>query len=171
MMAGTTSIGPGALNMVTAAAVAHVNRMPVLLLPGDVFAGRRPDPVLQQIEDFGDGTASSVNDCFKPVSRYFDRITRPEQLIPALNRTMVVLTDPAECGPVTLALCQDMQAEAFDYPESFFAERVWSCRRPRPDEDELARRRHGPEGGEEAGHHRGWRRLFLGSQRNARGLC
>jgi 3D-(3,5/4)-trihydroxycyclohexane-1,2-dione acylhydrolase (decyclizing) len=122
--------------MVTAAAVAHVNRVPVLLLPGDVFAGRRPDPVLQQIEDFGDGTVS-VNDCFKPVSRYFDRITRPEQLIPALNRTMAVLTDPAECGPVTLSLCQDTQAEAFDYPVSFFKERLWSFRRPRPDEGEL----------------------------------
>jgi len=136
VMAATSSIGPGALNMVTAAAVAHVNRVPVLLLPGDVFAGRRPDPVLQQIEDFGDGSVS-VNDCFKPVSRYFDRITRPEQLIPALNRTMAVLTDPAECGPVTLSLCQDTQAEAFDYPESFFKERVWSFRRPRPDEAEL----------------------------------
>lgn len=136
IMVATTSIGPGALNMVTAAAVAHVNRVPVLLLPGDVFAGRRPDPVLQQIEDFGDGTVS-VNDCFKPVSRYFDRITRPEQLIPALNRTMAVLTDPAECGPVTLSLCQDTQAEAFDYPASFFKERLWSFRRPRPDEGEL----------------------------------
>ena len=136
VMAATTSIGPGALNMVTAAGVAHVNRIPVLLLPGDVFAGRRPDPVLQQIEDFGDGTVS-VNDCFKPVSRYFDRITRPEQLIPALNRTMAVLTDPAECGPVTLSLCQDTQAEAFDYPVSFFKERTWAFRRPRPDEGEL----------------------------------
>jgi 3D-(3,5/4)-trihydroxycyclohexane-1,2-dione acylhydrolase (decyclizing) len=137
MMAATSSIGPGALNMVTAAAVAHVNRIPLLLLPGDVFATRFPDPVLQQIEDFNDGTVS-VTDCFKPVSRYFDRIMRPEQLIPALNRAMVVLTDPADCGPVTLAMCQDTQAEAFDYPEDFFDERVWSTRRPRPDEDELA---------------------------------
>jgi 3D-(3,5/4)-trihydroxycyclohexane-1,2-dione acylhydrolase (decyclizing) len=136
-MAATTSIGPGALNMVTAAAVAHVNRLPVLLLPGDVFANRRPDPVLQQIEDFNDGSVS-VNDCFRPVSRYFDRITRPEQIIPALLRTMEVLTDPAECGPVTLALCQDVQAEAYDYPEAFFAERVWVPRRIRPSEDELA---------------------------------
>ena len=137
MMAVTTSIGPGALNMVTAAAVAHVNRVPVLFLPGDVFANRIPDPVLQQIEDFGDGTLTA-NDCFKPVSRYFDRIARPEQLIPALSRTMTVLTDPAECGPVTLSLCQDTQAEAFDYPVDFFAEKVWSFRRPRPDADELA---------------------------------
>ena len=103
MMACTSSIGPGATNMVTAAAVAHVNRLPVLFLPGDVFANRRPDPVLQQVEDFGDGTVSA-NDCFRPVSRYFDRITRPEQIINALQRAMGVLTDPAECGPVTLAL-------------------------------------------------------------------
>jgi 3D-(3,5/4)-trihydroxycyclohexane-1,2-dione acylhydrolase (decyclizing) len=137
MMAVTSSIGPGATNMVTAAAVAHVNRLPLLLLPGDVFAGRRPDPVLQQIEDFGDGTVSA-NDCFRPVSRYFDRITRPEQLIPAFERAMQVLTDPSECGPVTLALCQDVQTEAFDYPESFFAERIWQPRRTRPDEQELA---------------------------------
>ena len=136
MMACTTSIGPGAINMVTAAAVAHVDRIPLLLIPGDIFASRRPDPVLQQAEDFGDGTVS-VNDCFKPVSRYFDRIMRPEQLIPALNRAMVVLTDPAECGPVTLSFCQDVQAEAYDYPESFFAERLWSQRRIRPDETEL----------------------------------
>jgi 3D-(3,5/4)-trihydroxycyclohexane-1,2-dione acylhydrolase (decyclizing) len=137
MMACTTSIGPGATNMVTAAAVAHVNRLPVLLLPGDVFANRRPDPVLQQVEDFGDGTVSA-NDCFRPVSRYFDRLTRPEQLIAALRRSMAVLTDPAECGPVTLALCQDVQTEAFDYPESFFAEHVWMPRRPPPDAEALA---------------------------------
>jgi 3D-(3,5/4)-trihydroxycyclohexane-1,2-dione acylhydrolase (decyclizing) len=136
-MAATSSIGPGAVNMVTAAALAHVNRLPVLLLPGDVFANRIPDPVLQQAEDFSDGTAT-VNDCFRPVSRYFDRITRPEQIIPALARTMQVLTDPAECGPVTLSLCQDVQAEAYDYPESFFAERVWTQRRIRPDRRELA---------------------------------
>lgn len=137
MMAVTSSIGPGATNMVTAAALAHVNRLPLLLLPGDVFANRRPDPVLQQVEDFGDGTVSA-NDAFRPVSRYFDRITRPEQIIPALNRAMQVLTDPAECGPVTLALCQDTQAEAFDYPESFFEERVWKPRRIMPDADEFA---------------------------------
>ncbi|MBD0413554.1 3D-(3,5/4)-trihydroxycyclohexane-1,2-dione acylhydrolase (decyclizing) [Oryzicola mucosus] len=137
MMVATTSIGPGALNMVTAAALAHVNRLPVLFLPGDVFANRIPDPVLQQAEDFGDGTVT-VNDCFRPVSRYFDRIARPEQIIPALARAMQVLTDPAECGPVTLALCQDVQAEAYDYPESFFDERIWTPRRPRPDRDELA---------------------------------
>ena len=133
----TTSIGPGATNMVTAAALAHVNRLPVLLVPGDVFAGRAPDPVLQQVEAFADGTVSA-NDCFRPVSRYFDRITRPEQLLAALPRAMSVLTDPAECGPVTLAFCQDVQAEAFDWPQDFFAPRVWRRRRPRPDAGELA---------------------------------
>jgi 3D-(3,5/4)-trihydroxycyclohexane-1,2-dione acylhydrolase (decyclizing) len=136
MMACTTSIGPGATNMVTAAAVAHVNRLPVLLIPGDVFANRRPDPVLQQVEDFGDGTVSA-NDCFKPVSRYFDRIARPEQIVPALNRAIAVLTDPAECGPVTLAFCQDVQAEAYNYPISFFEERVHRLRRIAPDPHEI----------------------------------
>jgi len=136
MMACTTSIGPGATNMVTAATLAHVNRLPVLLLPGDVFASRRPDPVLQQVEDFADGTGSA-NDCFRPVSRYFDRLVRPEQLLNALPRALSVLTDPALCGPVTLALCQDAQAEAFDYPESFFARRLWLPRRPKPDGREL----------------------------------
>src|SRR5215469_517541 len=109
MMACTTSIGPGATNLVTAAALAHVNRLPVLFLPGDIFASRAPDPVLQQVEDFHDGLITA-NDCLRPVSRYFDRITRPEQLTSAFNRAMQVLTDPAECGPVTLALCQDVQA-------------------------------------------------------------
>ncbi len=137
MMACTTSIGPGATNMLTAAAVAHVDRLPVLLLPGDVFASRRPDPVLQQVESFADGTVSA-NDCFRPVSRYFDRITRPEQILSALPRALSVLTDPAECGPVTLALCQDVQAEAFDYPVEFLAPRLWHARRVRPDEAELA---------------------------------
>lgn len=135
-MAVTSSIGPGATNMVTAAALAHVNRLPVLFVPGDVFANRGPDPVLQQIEDFGDGTVSA-NDCFRPVSRYFDRITRPEQLLTALPRAMAVMTDPADCGPVTLAFCQDVQAEAYDWPEEFFAPRIWRQRRMRPDESEL----------------------------------
>ncbi len=136
-MAVTTSIGPGATNLVTAAALAHVNRLPVLLLPGDVFAHRGPDPVLQQIENFGDGTAT-VNDTFKTVSRYFDRITRPEQLLTALPRAFRTMTDPADCGPVTLSMCQDVQAEAFDFPVSFFDKKVWKQRRVRPDEDELA---------------------------------
>ena len=105
--------------MVTAAAVAHANRLPLLLLPGDVFASRRPDPVLQQVEAFGDPTVS-VNDCFRPVSRWWDRITRPEQILESLPQALRVLTDPADCGPVTLALPQDVQTEAHDYPEAFF---------------------------------------------------
>ncbi|QTN99690.1 3D-(3,5/4)-trihydroxycyclohexane-1,2-dione acylhydrolase (decyclizing) [Brucella sp. 458] len=132
----TSSIGPGATNMVTAAALAHVNRLPVLFVPGDVFANRGPDPVLQQIEDFNDGTMT-VNDCFRPVSRYFDRITRPEQLLTALPRAFRTMTDPADCGPVTLAFCQDVQAQAYDWPEEFFAPKVWHWRRPPPDEQEL----------------------------------
>ena len=136
-MAVTTSIGPGATNLVTAAALAHVNRLPVLLLPGDVFASRAPDPVLQQIEDFRDGTVSA-NDCFRPVSRYFDRITRPEQLLTALPRAFATMVDPAECGPVTLSLCQDIQAQAHDWPESFFEPRIRRARRPPPDPVELA---------------------------------
>ena len=135
-MAVTTSIGPGATNLVTAAALAHVNRLPVLLLPGDVFANRAPDPVLQQLESFQDGLVSA-NDCLRPVSRYFDRITRPEQLLNALPRAIATLTDPADCGPVTLSLCQDVQAEAFDWPVDFFAQRAVSIRRPRPDQAEL----------------------------------
>ena len=137
-MAVTTSIGPGATNLVTAAALAHVNRLPLLLLPGDVFANRAPDPVLQQIEDFGDGTLSA-NDALRPVSRYFDRITRPEQLIAALPRAFRTMTDPADCGPVTLAMCQDVQAEAYDYPAALFEPRTWHIRRPPPDAGELAR--------------------------------
>jgi 3D-(3,5/4)-trihydroxycyclohexane-1,2-dione acylhydrolase (decyclizing) len=131
-LACTTSIGPGATNMVTGAALATVNRLPVLLLPGDVFASRGPDPVLQQLEAPHDGTLS-VNDCFRPVSRYFDRIVRPEQLMPAALAAMRVLTDQAETGAVTLALPQDVQTEAFDYPEGFFDKRVWHVGRPQPD--------------------------------------
>ncbi len=136
-MACTSSIGPGATNMVTAAALAHVNRLPVLLIPGDVYASRRPDPVLQQVEDFADATVSA-NDCFRPVSRLFDRITRPEQVIPAVDRALQVLTDPAACGPVTLAFCQDVQAEACDYPMRLFEPRDYTPRRPAPDREELA---------------------------------
>ncbi|AJQ97378.1 3D-(3,5/4)-trihydroxycyclohexane-1,2-dione acylhydrolase (decyclizing) [Gynuella sunshinyii] len=136
MMACTASAGPGSVNMVTAAAVAHVNRIPVLFLPGDTFATRMPDPVLQQVENFHDMTLTS-NDCFKPVSRFFDRITRPEQLLNALPQAMRVLTDPVECGPVTLAIPQDVQTMAFDYPESFFAEKIHRQRRPGADANEL----------------------------------
>lgn len=132
----TSSIGPGATNMVTAAALAHANRLPVLFLPGDVFATRGPDPVLQQIESFADGSVSA-NDCLRPVSRYFDRITRPEQLIDALPHAMNTLLDPTVCGPVTLAFCQDVQAEAYEYPEAFFRRRVWNIRRPAADPREI----------------------------------
>ena len=135
-MACTSSIGPGATNMITAAAGATINRLPVLLLPGDVFASRRPAPVLQQLE-WAQSQDLSVNDCFRPVSRYWDRITRPEQLVPALMEAMRVLTSPADTGAVTLALPQDVQAEAYDYPESFFGRRVWIVPRTRPDTDAL----------------------------------
>jgi 3D-(3,5/4)-trihydroxycyclohexane-1,2-dione acylhydrolase (decyclizing) len=138
ILAVSTSIGPGATNLVTAAAVAHVNRLPVLLLPGDTFASRQPDPVLQQVEDFQQGDVTA-NDCFRPVSRYFDRITRPEQILTALPRAIQVMTDPALCGPVTLALPQDVQAMAFDCPESFLHPEPIRFRRPPPDADELAR--------------------------------
>lgn len=136
IMACTTSVGPGATNMVTSAALAHVNRLPLLLLPGDTFASRMPDPVLQQLETFSDPTMS-VNDCFRPVSRYWDRISRPEQLLVSLPRAFEVLLDPVDCGPVTLCLPQDVQAEAWDYPESFFARRVHRQRRPQADQYEL----------------------------------
>jgi len=132
----TSSIGPGATNMVTGAATATINRLPVLLLPGDIFARRNVAPVLQQLES--EHTQDiSVNDCFKPVSRYWDRITRPEQLLTSLPEAMRVLTSPAETGAVTLALPQDVQAEAYDYPEAFFHKRVWHIMRNRPDRKAL----------------------------------
>ncbi|WP_329623352.1 3D-(3,5/4)-trihydroxycyclohexane-1,2-dione acylhydrolase (decyclizing) [Streptomyces sp. NBC_01255] len=132
----TTSIGPGATNLVTGAALATINHLPVLLLPGDTFATRPADPVLQQLQLPYAGDVS-VNDCLRPVSRYFDRIGRPEALIPAALAAMRVLADPMETGAVTLALPQDVQAEAYDWPAEFFAERVWRVRRLSPDEDEL----------------------------------
>lgn len=137
LMAVTTSIGPGCTNLVTAAATAHVNRLPMLLLPGDIFVSRDPDPVLQQVEDFQDGGASAV-DCLRPVSRYFDRIVTPHQLLSALPRAIAIFTDPALCGPVTLALPQDVQAIAADWPEEFFIERVAEFRQPPPDPRQIA---------------------------------
>jgi 3D-(3,5/4)-trihydroxycyclohexane-1,2-dione acylhydrolase (decyclizing) len=134
----TSSIGPGATNMITGAALATINRLPVLLLPGDIFARRNVAPVLQQLES-PSTQDTSVNDCFKPVSRYWDRIYRPEQLITALPEVMRVLTSPSDCGAVTLALPQDVQAEAYDYPEELFRKRVWLIRRGQPDELSLAR--------------------------------
>ncbi|WP_433918792.1 3D-(3,5/4)-trihydroxycyclohexane-1,2-dione acylhydrolase (decyclizing) [Streptomyces canus] len=133
----TTSIGPGATNLVTGAALATINHLPVLLLPGDTFATRVADPVLQQLEVPYAGDVS-VNDCLRPVSKYFDRVTRPEALIPAALQAMRVLTDPVETGAVTLALPQDVQAEAHDWPDEFFAERIWTVRRPGADPTELA---------------------------------
>jgi len=138
IMAVTTSIGPGATNLVSAAALAHVNRLPVLLLPGDVFASRAPDPVLQQVEDFHQGDFSA-NDVFRPVTRYFDRLLRPEQILSALPRAVQVMADPALCGPVCLALPQDVQTEAFDCPEAFFEPDVIRIRRPEPDAGEIER--------------------------------
>jgi 3D-(3,5/4)-trihydroxycyclohexane-1,2-dione acylhydrolase (decyclizing) len=136
-LACTTSIGPGATNLVTGAALATVNRLPVLLLPGDVFASRRPDPVLQQLEVPSRGDVS-VNDALQPVSRYFDRIERPEQVMPAGLSAMRVLVNQAETGAVTLAFPQDVQTEAYDYPDDFFARRVWHIARPEPDSAVLA---------------------------------
>jgi 3D-(3,5/4)-trihydroxycyclohexane-1,2-dione acylhydrolase (decyclizing) len=136
-LACTTSIGPGATNLVTGAALATVNRLPVLLLPGDVFASRRPDPVLQQLEVPSRGDVS-VNDSLQPVSRYFDRIERPEQLVPAALSAMRVLVNQAETGAVTLAFPQDVQVEAYDYPDEFLAHRVWHVTRPEPDASLLA---------------------------------
>src|SRR5438093_12767943 len=136
-LACTTSIGPGATNPVTGAALATVNRLPVLLLPGDVFASRRPDPVLQQLEVPSRGDVS-VNDSLQPVSRYFDRIERPEQLVPAALSAMRVLVNQAETGAVTLAFPQDVQAEAHDYPSDFLEPRVWHVSRPLPDQALLA---------------------------------
>jgi 3D-(3,5/4)-trihydroxycyclohexane-1,2-dione acylhydrolase (decyclizing) len=136
MMMCTSSIGPGAINMVTAAGLAHANRLPVLFVPGDIFANRTPDPVLQQIECYGDPTIS-VNDCFKPVSRFFDRISRPEQLINSLPMAMRTLLDPVDCGPATIAIPQDVQAEAFDFPVSLFDKKVHRIRRPAVEKQEL----------------------------------
>ena len=118
IMVAASSIGPGALNMVTAAGVAHSNRLPILLLSGDVFANRVPDPVLQQVEHFGNPTIS-VNDAFRPVCRYWDRIARPEQIVASLPQAVATMLDPADCGPAFLGLCQDTQGEAFDYPDAF----------------------------------------------------
>jgi 3D-(3,5/4)-trihydroxycyclohexane-1,2-dione acylhydrolase (decyclizing) len=137
VMVAATSIGPGALNMVTAAGVAHSNRLPVLMLSGDTFVNRRPDPVMQQVEHFGDPTIN-VNDAFKAVTRYWDRIVHPEQIISSLPQAVAVLLDPADCGPAFIALPQDVQEIAWDYPEGFFERTVHTVPRPRPDRSRLA---------------------------------
>ncbi len=137
IMIAASSIGPGALNMVTAAGVAHANRLPVLLISGDTFANRLPDPVLQQVEHFGDPSIT-VNDAFKAVTRYWDRINHPAQILASLPQAVAAMLDPADCGPAFLALPQDIQELAFDYPLAFFEERTWSISRPRPDRRKLA---------------------------------
>ncbi len=136
IMISLSSIGPGATNMVTAAAVAMANRLPILILSGDTFANRAPDPVLQQIEQFGDPTLT-VNDAFKPVTRYWDRISRPEQIISSLPQAVATMLDPASCGPAFIGLAQDAQSEAFDYPVAFFDKTVHRIPRPRPDADQV----------------------------------
>jgi 3D-(3,5/4)-trihydroxycyclohexane-1,2-dione acylhydrolase (decyclizing) len=137
IMVATSSIGPGALNMVTAAGTAHANRLPVLLIAGDTFTNRLPDPVLQQVEHFNDPTVT-VNDAFKAVTRYWDRITHPAQILASLPQAVAAMLDPADCGPAFIALPQDIQEVAFDYPLAFFEERTWSIPRPRPDRRKLA---------------------------------
>ena len=132
IMVATSSIGPGATNMVTAAALAHANRLPILILAGDTFSSRRPDPVLQQVENFG-APSITVNDAFRPVSRYWDRISHPEQIISSLPQAVATMLDPADCGPAFIGLCQDTQELAFEYPEAFFEPKVHIIPRPRPD--------------------------------------
>ena len=137
IMVATSSIGPGATNMITAAGVAHSNRLPVLMLSGDTFANRIPDPVLQQVEHF-DNPTTTVNDAFRAVSRYWDRITRPEQIVESLPQAVAMMLDPADCGPAFIGLSQDVQAEAFDYPAEFFETKTHIVRQPRPDLRELS---------------------------------
>ena len=134
----TSSVGPGSTNMVTAAAVALSNRLPILLLPGDTFANRFPDPVLQQVENFYSPT-DTQNDAFKSVSKYFDRIIRPEQILSSLPQAIQVMLDPADCGPAVISLSQDVQGEAFDYPEVFFEEKIHEIRRIHPDPRQIER--------------------------------
>ena len=138
LMIATSSVGPGATNMVTAAGVAHSNRLPVLLISGDTFSNRRPDPVLQQVEHFNNPTLT-VNESFKAVTRYWDRITHPEQIISSLPQAIAAMLDPADCGPAFIGLCQDTQEIAFDYPEAFFEPTVHHIPRPRPDLQQLAK--------------------------------
>ena len=138
IMVATSSVGPGATNMVTAAGVAHSNRLPLLLISGDTFSNRRPDPVLQQVEHFNNPTMT-VNESFKPVTRYWDRITHPEQIISSFPQAIAAMLDPADCGPAFIGLCQDTQEIAFDYPDAFFTPTVHMIPRPRPDLQQLAK--------------------------------
>ena len=167
-MACAASIGPGSTNMITGAAMATINRLPVLLLASDYYATRRQGPVLQQLEHPSE-IDTSVNDCFRPVSRFFDRITRPEQLLESLPEAMRILTDPAETGTVTLSLPQDIQAEAFDYPEAFFRERVWAIERRPPTSAAIDAAVAQLRAAQAAVHHRGRRRALLGGVGRAEG--
>ena len=166
-LAVTASIGPGALNMVTGAALATVNRLPVLLLPGDTYATRHQGPVLQQLQHPLEADVT-VNDAFRPVCRFFDRITRPEQLLTALPAAMRVLTDPVDAGAVVLSLPQDIQSHAYDFPAGFFAERDWVIRRPQPDGEEVAAVLALLSAADQAADHRGRRRHLLGRHGRAR---
>ena len=132
----TSSVGPGSTNMVTAAAVAMSNRLPILFLPGDTYANRMPDPALQQVEHFNN-PGITQNDAFKPVTRYFDRLTRPEQILQTLPQAIQAMLDPADCGPACISMSQDVQGETFEYPEEFFKERIHNIRRPRPDDFQI----------------------------------
>ena len=165
----TASIGPGSTNMLTGAALATINRLPVLLLPSDTFATRVSAPVLQDLEQPHDNEMT-VNDAFKPLSRFFDRVWRPEQLPSALIGAMRVLTDPVETGAATIALPQDVQAEAFDWPESLFAERTWHVARPLPERSMIARRSRDHPIGTAAADRGGRRRHLLRRQRRAGGV-
>lgn len=168
LMVATSSIGPGALNMITAAGVAHSNRLPVLLIAGDTFTNRLPDPVLQQVEHFGNPTIT-VNDAFKAVSRYWDRISHPAQLMQSLPQAVAAMLDPADCGPAFLALPQDTQELAFDYPEVFLEERLW--RIPRPSGPQRGRRGGRPaEDRADAVDHRRRRRALFRRRDSARRL-
>jgi len=136
IMVATSSVGPGATNMITAAGVAHANRIPVLLLAGDTFVNRLPDPVLQQVEYFG-SPSTTVNDGFRPVSRFWDRIVHPAQILSSLPQALSTMLDPADCGPAFIGLPQDIQEIAYDYPASFFAPKTWVIPRPRPSTNEI----------------------------------
>ena len=169
IMVATSSIGPGATNMVTAAAVAHANRLPLLILAGDTFASRIPDPVLQQVEGFGDPSVT-VNDAFKPVVRYWDRMVRPEQVVHTLPHAVATMLDPATCGPAFLGLPQDVQADAYDFPARFFEPAVHEIPRPRPDAGQLARAAAALAGATQAADHRRRRRPLLAGRGGAEGV-
>ena len=161
IMAATSSVGPGATNMVTAAAMASANRLPLLLFAGDTFHSRIPDPVLQQVENFGE-PSSTVNDAFKPVTKFWDRITHPAQIVQSLPAALTTMLDPATRGPAFIGLPQDVQAMAYDYPEQFFETTVHEVPRPRPDVSEIVAASDSRTRPQAADHLRRWRPLFGG---------